>query len=101
MTLLRFICTVCDKQFGAKPRLIEHMRIHTGETPFLCSRCPEAFQRKEYLEKHCTVVHGEYRKQDRAGLKIFDEHHEKTDLKVFVVVIPKEGWARVAAPILL
>ncbi len=27
--------------------------------------------------------------------------HEKTDLKVFVVVIPKEGWVRVAAPILL
>ncbi len=27
--------------------------------------------------------------------------HEKTDLKVFVVVIPKEGWARVAMPILL
>ncbi len=23
--------------------------------------------------------------------------HEKTDLKVFVVVIPKEGWARMAA----
>ncbi len=27
--------------------------------------------------------------------------HEKTDLKVFVVVIPNEGWARMAAPILL
>ncbi len=27
--------------------------------------------------------------------------HEKTDLKVFVIVIRKEGWARVAAPILL
>ena len=27
--------------------------------------------------------------------------HEKTDLKVFVVVIPKEGWAHVAMPILL
>ena len=26
---------------------------------------------------------------------------EKTDLKVFVVVMPKEGWARVAAPTLL
>ena len=25
----------------------------------------------------------------------YDMHHEKTDLKVFVVVIPKEGWARV------
>ena len=31
----------------------------------------------------------------------YDARHEKTDLKVFVVVIPKEGWARVAAPILL
>ena len=30
-----------------------------------------------------------------------DAHHEKTDLKVFAVVIPKEGWARVATPILL
>ncbi len=27
--------------------------------------------------------------------------HEKTDRKVFVVVIPKEGWAHVVAPILL
>ncbi len=31
----------------------------------------------------------------------FDARQEKTDLKVFVVVIPKEGWARVAAPTLL
>ncbi len=31
----------------------------------------------------------------------FEVCHEKIDLKVFVVVIPKEGWARVAAPILL
>ncbi len=28
-------------------------------------------------------------------LVIYDVRHEKTDLKVFVVVIPKEGWARV------
>ena len=25
---------------------------------------------------------------------IHDARHEKTDLKVFVVVIPKEGWVR-------
>ncbi len=30
-----------------------------------------------------------------------DARHEKTDLKVFVVVIPKEGWASLATPILL
>ena len=32
---------------------------------------------------------------------INDVHHEKIDLKVFVAVIPKEGWAHAAAPILL
>ena len=30
-----------------------------------------------------------------------DVRHEKTDLKVFVVVIPKVGWARPGTPILL
>ena len=33
--------------------------------------------------------------------QIDDTRHEKTDLKVFVLVIPKEGWVRMAAPILL
>ncbi len=32
---------------------------------------------------------------------LIDMRHEKTDLKVLVVVIPKEGWARPRAPILL
>ncbi len=30
-----------------------------------------------------------------------DVCHGKTDLKVFVVVIPKEGWARMSAPTLM
>ncbi len=30
-----------------------------------------------------------------------EAHHEKIDLKVVVIVIPKEGWAHMAAPILL
>ena len=36
----------------------------------------------------------------RILLNPFDTRHEKTDLKVFVVAIPNEGWACVAAPIL-
>ncbi len=32
---------------------------------------------------------------------LYDARLEETDLKVFVVVMPKEGWARVVAPILL
>ena len=34
-------------------------------------------------------------------ITIYDACHKKTDLKVFVVVIPKDGWVRVAVPILL
>ncbi len=37
----------------------------------------------------------------KSNSKCCEVCHEKTDLKVFVGVIPKEGWARVAAPILL
>ena len=32
-------------------------------------------------------------------LPLYDACHEKTDLKVFDVVIPEKGWARVAVPI--
>ena len=35
------------------------------------------------------------------GKTIIDVRHEKTDLKVFVTVIPKEGWVHLAASILL
>ena len=31
----------------------------------------------------------------------YDAPHEKTDLKIFFVVIPKEGWAGMTTPILL
>ena len=49
----------------------------------------------KYLQKTTLIMaHGVVK-------SIFDAHHRKTDLKVFVVVMPKVGWARVAAPILL
>ena len=35
------------------------------------------------------------------GKNHYDARHKKTDLRVFVGVIPKEGWSHVAAPILL
>ena len=32
---------------------------------------------------------------------LYEVCHERTDLRVFVIVIPKGGWVRMAAPILL
>ena len=36
-----------------------------------------------------------------AAESVNDVHHEKTDLKVFIVVIPKEEWARAAILLLV
>ncbi len=56
--------------------------------------------RKAALLKHSQWSSTETQSHKVMPLSI-DVHHEKTDLKVFVVVIPKEGWACMAAPILL
>ncbi len=42
-----------------------------------------------------------YGKVHHIIIRSWDEHHEKTDLKVFVVVIPKDGLAGWGPPILL
>ncbi len=54
----------------------------------------------QVINKYNGAYSVEYVPQE-VGKSSSDVRHEKTDLKVFVGVIPKEGWARVAAPILL
>ncbi|XP_069998348.1 gastrula zinc finger protein XlCGF57.1 isoform X2 [Penaeus vannamei] len=47
-----FTCEVCGKKFPFKPRLLDHMRIHTKEEPFKCEICDTPFARKNDVRNH-------------------------------------------------
>ena len=51
-------CDVCFKKLSSNDALRNHKRLHTGEKPFNCNHCEEAFVRKPQLVRHMTKAHG-------------------------------------------
>eukprot|EP00092_Neocalanus_flemingeri_P016387 GFUD01017737.1.p1 GENE.GFUD01017737.1~~GFUD01017737.1.p1 ORF type:complete len:338 (-),score=57.05 GFUD01017737.1:108-1121(-) len=52
-----FICPACDKSFPDNTKLVQHTRTHTGEKPFQCVKCGQAFALKATLMRHESAVH--------------------------------------------
>ncbi|KAK9411150.1 GDNF-inducible zinc finger protein 1-like [Crotalus adamanteus] len=53
-----FVCNDCGARFTQNHMLIYHKRCHTGERPFMCETCGKSFASKEYLKHHNRIHTG-------------------------------------------
>jgi len=47
----------CNLTFSRPSRLNNHMRIHTGDRPFVCDHCQKSYTRNAHLKRHIETNH--------------------------------------------
>ncbi|CAL4093600.1 unnamed protein product, partial [Meganyctiphanes norvegica] len=83
-------CNICVKDLKNKYSLMRHMRYHhsstSGEKPFLCAICGEAFRQSNHIKRHMMLHSGEkpfsctlcdYRTNHLSNITIHMKSHRK------------------------
>lgn len=61
---LQLGCPICGKPFATKHNLNQHIRVHSGERPFICPVCGKGFKQKAHMQKHLSA----HKNKDRLNI---------------------------------
>uniref|UniRef100_A0A1A7YIC2 Zinc finger protein Pegasus n=1 Tax=Iconisemion striatum TaxID=60296 RepID=A0A1A7YIC2_9TELE len=94
----KYKCSYCSYANKGMARLIEHIRIHTGEKPHRCQLCPFASAYERHLEAHMRSHTGEkpykcdlcaFRCSDRSNLS----HHRRRRHKLLPTRVARSPFS--------
>lgn len=67
----------CNMTFTRSEHLARHIRKHTGERPFECTRCSRKFSRLDNLRQHKQTVHAHEKDEKDGNADLIDRLHRE------------------------
>ena len=60
-------CSTCQKSFLSKSKFKQHALVHTGQRPYACTVCHQAFNVVSNLRRHVKTIHDQAKADEGQG----------------------------------